>query len=66
MSGTVAVRECPLSHCCIATSQDCGEVLSCVFRSLPAAFAIDLAYVNSKGEASILFRAPFRDDDDTS
>ena len=65
MLGTVAVRECSLSHCCIAALQDC-EILGCVLQSLLGPMAINLAYRNSKSGAPILFPAPFGGDDDTA
>jgi len=41
MAGIVAVRECSLSHCCIAASQDCGGT-GCVLQSLLGPIAINL------------------------
>jgi len=54
MASTVAARNV---HFRIAAlhHRRIAEVLICVFRSLRASVAINLAYVNSKREASILF-----------
>ena len=65
MAGTVAARNV---HFRIAAlhHRRIAEILVGVFRSLFARITINLAYQNSTRDLRFLFRAPFRDDDDSS